>query len=108
MVCVVMAGFSWTRGSPPDGKRTRPGPGLLGMGIAPPSDTAGTVRASMKTAAAGVALLLGALGSPVRAEVRTAGARPVRAKMPEPLPTESITDLDGPQAGQGGSTGKGL
>jgi hypothetical protein len=54
----------------------------------------------MKTAAAGVALLLGALGSPVRAEVRTAVARPVRAKMPEPLLTESITDLDGAQAGE--------
>jgi len=54
----------------------------------------------MKVAAAGVALLVTALGSPVRAEVRTAVASPARARMPEPLLTESITDLDGARAGE--------
>jgi len=54
----------------------------------------------MKVAVAGVALLVTALGSSVRAEVRTRVARPVRAKMPEPLLTESITDLDGSEAGE--------
>src|SRR6266851_5717317 len=52
----------------------------------------------MEVAVAGVALLVTALGSSVRAEVRTPVARPVRAKMPEPLLTESITDLDGSEA----------
>jgi hypothetical protein len=54
----------------------------------------------MKAAVTGIALLLTALGSPVRAEVRPPVARPVRAKMPEPLLTESITDLDGSEAGE--------
>ncbi len=54
----------------------------------------------MKVAVARVALLLTALALPVRAEVRTTVARPVRAKMPEPLLTESITDLDGSGAGE--------
>ncbi len=54
----------------------------------------------MEVAVAGVALLVTALGSSVRAEVRTPVARPVRAKMPEPLLTESITDLDGSEAGE--------
>ncbi len=54
----------------------------------------------MKVALAGIALLSTTLGLPVRAELRTAGASPVRAKMPEPLLTESITDLDGERAGE--------
>ena len=54
----------------------------------------------MKVALAGIALLSTTLGLPVRAELRTAGASPVRAKMPEPLLTESITDLDDERAGE--------
>src|SRR3989475_12424758 len=53
---------------------------------------------SMKVVMARVGLLLTALGLPVRAEVLTVTS-PVRAKMPEPLLTESITDLDGARAG---------
>src|SRR2546427_9903350 len=53
----------------------------------------------MKVVMARVGLLLTALGLPVRAEVLTVTS-PVRAKMPEPLLTESITDLDGARAGE--------
>jgi hypothetical protein len=54
----------------------------------------------MKVAVARIALLLTASGLPVRGEVRTMVASPGRAKMPEPLLTESITDLDGERAGE--------
>src|SRR2546426_9814999 len=53
----------------------------------------------MKVVMARVGLLLTALGLPVRAEVLTVTS-PVRAKIPEPLLTESITDLDGARAGE--------
>src|SRR2546425_227943 len=55
----------------------------------------------MKVVMARVGLLLTALGLPVRAEVLTVTS-PVRAKMPEPLLTESITDLDGALPFSGG------
>src|SRR2546421_4566537 len=54
----------------------------------------------MKVAVARIAMLLAALGPPVRAEVQTMLSSPVRARMPEPLLTESITDLDGALAGE--------
>ena len=54
----------------------------------------------MKVAVARIAMLLAALGPPVRAEVQTTLSSPVRARMPEPLLTESITDLDGALAGE--------
>jgi hypothetical protein len=53
----------------------------------------------MKVAVARIALLLAALGPPVRAEEETTLPSPLRGKMPEPLLTESITDLDGTRAG---------
>src|SRR2546428_14103914 len=61
----------------------------------------------MKVVMARVGLLLTALGLPVRAEVLTVTS-PVRAKMPEPLLTESITDLDGARAGEGEADVNGL
>ncbi len=55
----------------------------------------------MKANIAGIALLVALLGSPARAEVLPKAVGPVlRAKMPEPLLTESITDLDGTHAGE--------
>ena len=54
----------------------------------------------MKVAVARIAMLLAALGPPVRAEVQTTLSSPVRARMPEPLLTESITDLDGAVTGE--------
>src|SRR5438876_10712771 len=54
----------------------------------------------MKVAVARIAMLLAALGPPVRAEVQMMLSSPVRARMPAPLLTESITDLDGALAGE--------
>jgi hypothetical protein len=54
----------------------------------------------MKVAAARIALLLAAFGLPVRAEEETTLPSTLRGKMPEPLLTESITDLDGTRAGE--------
>ncbi len=54
----------------------------------------------MKVAAARIALLLAALGPPLRAEEETTLPSLLRGKMPEPLLTESITDLDGTRAGE--------
>jgi len=54
----------------------------------------------MRVAAARIALLLAAFVLPVRGEEQTTLPNPSRARMPEPLLTESITDLDGTRAGE--------
>src|SRR5256886_8051829 len=54
----------------------------------------------MKVAVARIAMLVAAFGQSVRGEVQTTLPSPVRARMPEPLLTESITDLDGAVTGE--------